>query len=256
MPVVPVVHQNRALRLALRRGLKPRGLRMVACRSPEQLVRLFEAELVDSVVVGVRRGHPAPVLELAARYPRIPIFVAGPFRPDDGAVLLSYRRGGVRAILVDGVDDHAVAELVSARGAARARAAALRDAPRLLHLTEPLQLRAWSEVLGRVGSATTTGHVAGALAVSREHLSREFAAGGAPNIKRVIDLARVLCAADLLGNPGYSVASVAGVLRFSSPSHLSGCVRRIVGTSPRELPRLGLRGVLARFLRGRTRSRL
>lgn len=256
VPVVPVVHDNRAMRVALRRGLKPRGLRMITCRSPEQLARVFEAEVVDAVVVGARRAQPGPAFDIAARYPRIPLFIAGSFRPDDGAVLLSYRRRGVRAILVDGVDDHAAAEMVSSRGAARARREALGDAPRLLRLTEPLQVNAWNVVLGRVGSATTTAQVAGALAVSREHLSREFAAGGAPNIKRVIDLARVLCASDLLGNPGYSVATVARVLRFSSPSHFSGCAWRIVGTTPRELPRLGLRGVLARFLRGRTRSRL
>jgi AraC-like DNA-binding protein len=184
------------------------------------------------------------------------VFLAGAFRPDDAPLLLAYRRGGVRAILVDGVDDYAAAELVTAQGASRRRRHVLRDAPRLLRLTEPLQLRAWEEVLGRAGTATTTAQVARALRVTREHLSREFAAGGAPNIKRVIDLARVLCATDLLANPGYSVATVARVLRFSSPSHLAGCTRRIAGVSPMELPRLGLRGVLGRFLKGRMRSRL
>jgi AraC-like DNA-binding protein len=197
-----------------------------------------------------------PTLSLAARFPRVPFFLAGAFRPDDAPLLLAYRQGGVRAILVDGVDDQAAAELVWARGASRRRSNALEDAPRLLRLTEPLQRRAWDEVLARVGRSTTTAQVAAALKVTREHLSREFAAGGAPNIKRVIDLARVLCAADLLSNPGYSVASAATVLRFSSPSHLAGCTRRIVGASPSELPRLGLRGVLGRFLRGRMRSRL
>src|SRR5439155_269925 len=88
---------------------------------------------------------------------------------------------------------------------AEPRRAALADAPKLLRLTDRLQLAAWDEVLRRVAFPTQTGHVAAALRVTREHLSREFAAGGAPNLKRVIDLARTACAADLLGNPGYTV---------------------------------------------------
>lgn len=256
MPVIGMAHQNPAMRAAMRRGLRARGVRLVGCRGHEQLARVFQAELVDAVVVGGARERLDATLALVSRFPRVPVFLAGPFRPDDASLLLTYRRGGVRAILVDGVDDHAAAELVAARGASRVRRYALRDAPRLLRLTEPLQLLAWEEVLGRVGTSTTTAHIAKALRVTREHLSREFAAGGAPNIKRVIDLARVVCAADLLANPGYSVATVARVLRFSSPGHLAGCAKRIVGASPRELPRLGLRGVLGRFLRGRMRSRL
>jgi AraC-like DNA-binding protein len=256
MPVVGMAHDNPAMRAAMRRGLRRRGIRLVGCRTAEHLDRVFRVELVDAVVVGAGDGLMQPTLALAARFPRVPFFLAGALRPDDASLVLAYREGGVRDILVDGVDDHAAAELVWAKGASSTRRRALRDAPRLLRLTEPLQVRAWDEVLERVGSTTTTAQVAAALRVTREYLSREFAAGGAPNIKRVIDLARILCAADLLGNPGYSVGSVAGVLRFSSPSHLAGCARRIMGGSPGDLPRLGLQGVLGRFLRGRTRSRL
>jgi len=256
LPVVPLLHAGAALRNALRRGCRTRGLRVVTCRSRDHAARLLATVLVDAVVVGARRTGPDAAGELVRQYPGIPLFVAGPFRPDDGPTLLSYRRAGVRDILVDGVDDHAAAELIAGRGASGVRRAALADAPRLLRLTEPLQLKAWHEVLARSGIATTTAQLAGALRVTREHLSREFAAGGAPNIKRVIDVTRVLCAADLLRNPGYSVVTVAHVLKFSSPSHLAGCARRIVGMTPRALPRLGVRGVLGRFLRGRTRSRL
>src|SRR5258708_39053785 len=88
------------------------------------------------------------------------------------------------------------------RTAQVARRAALADAPRLLRLTDRLQLAAWEEVLRRAGVPTQTGHVAPALRVTREHLSREFGAGGAPNLKRVIGLPRADCAADLLGHPG------------------------------------------------------
>src|SRR5205807_1607761 len=133
---------------------------------------------------------------------------------------------------------------------------ALADAPKLLRLTDRLQLAAWDEVLRRVGVPTQTAHLAQALRVTREHLSREFAAGGAPNLKRVIDLARTACAADLLGNPGYSVRQVVRILGYASPSHLAGAARRVAGATPQELREVGARGVLARFLKGRTRSRI
>src|ERR1051326_8675931 len=101
------------------------------------------------------------------------------------------------------------------------------DAPRLLRLTDRIQLAAWDEVLRRAGTPTKTAHVAQALRVTREHLSREFGAGGAPNLKRVIDLARAACAADLLGNPGYTVRCVVRILGYASPSHLAGAARRV-----------------------------
>lgn len=256
MPVVPLIHQNANLRAALRRGLRALGLRVVACRSAEQLHAVVKRELVDAIVIQPRRESLETALVLAGRFPRIPVFICGAFRPDDGALLASCRRQGIRDILVDGVDDHAAAELVAGNSGTALRRQVLRDAPRLLQLSEPLQLRAWSHVLAHVDGRLSTADVARALGVTREHLSREFAAGGAPNLKRVIDLARVLCAVDLLQNPGYNVAAAARVLGYASASHLAGCVRRIADARPGELPRLGLRGVLGRFLKGRTRSRL
>jgi AraC-like DNA-binding protein len=159
-------------------------------------------------------------------------------------------------VLVEGVDNAVAGEWVAARTAQVARREALADAPRLLRLTDRLQLAAWEEVLRRVGLPTQTGQLAAALRVSREHLSREFGAGGAPNLKRVIDLARAACAADLLGNPGYSVRTVVRILGYASPSHLAGAARRVAGATLQELRGVGPRGVLVRFLKGRTRSRV
>ena len=149
-----------------------------------------------------------------------------------------------------------VGELLLPRTASAARETTLAQAPRLLRLTEPLQERAWREVLRQVGGRLRAADVARTLKVSREHLSRQFGAGGAPNIKRVIDLARAATAADLLANPGYSVRTVARILHFSSASHLSGSARRIAGVTAAGLAKLGPRGVLAAFLKGRTRSRV
>ena len=244
------------MRAALRRGLA-RHARVLACRGLDGVEALLAREVVDAVVVDVRGGgrQPERVFQFLGRFPQIPVFAVSAFRPDDGALLVACRRAGVR-VLQFGVDDSVSGEVIGARTASRRRRAELRDAPALLRLREPLQIKIWEEVLRSVGSRARTADIARELGLTREHLSREFAAGGAPNLKRVIDLARICCAADLLTNPGYDVRTVGRVLRFASPSHLAASARRIAGATPLELPRLGVRQVLSRFLKGRTRSRL
>ncbi|HJX88092.1 MAG TPA: helix-turn-helix domain-containing protein, partial [Gemmatimonadales bacterium] len=118
------------------------------------------------------------------------------------------------------------------------------------------QRAAWELLLQEVERPVRTTDLARRLRVSREHLSRQFGAGGAPNLKRVIDLTRVACAAQLLANPGYSIPTVVRILHFASASHLSGTARRIANVPTSGLGGLGPRGVLAAFVRGNTRSRM
>jgi AraC-like DNA-binding protein len=101
-----------------------------------------------------------------------------------------------------------------------------------------------------------TDTAAAALGVPREHLSRAFSAGGAANLKRVVDLVRLIAAAELAKNPGYDVADVARVLEYASSSHLSTTAQRIAGTRPASLARLRAVDLVDRFVKGRTRSRL
>jgi transcriptional regulator GlxA family with amidase domain len=161
----------------------------------------------------------------------------------------------VSSIAVEGVDDSIVGELVVRWSITAERRRALAEAPRMLRLTEPLQRAAWDLLIGEVERPIRTNHLAKRLRMSREHLSRQFGAGGAPNLKRVIDLTRVACAAQLLSNPGYTVPMVVQVLHFASPGHLGNTVGRIANISPGGLGALGPRGVLAAFVRGNTRSR-
>jgi AraC-like DNA-binding protein len=255
-PVVPVFHPRRDARRAVKQGY-PRGgglARVRLCRSGAGLERLLEGHLVDAVVLDVKAASDL-ALALPDRFPRIPVFALSAFRPDDGALVGRCHAAGFAGVLVEGVDNAVAGEWIAARTAQAERRRALADAPRLLRLTEPLQLAVWDEVLRRVALPTKTAQLAQALRVTREHLSRQFAAGGAPNLKRVIDLARTACAADLLGNPGYSVRGVVRILGYASPSHLAAAARRVAGAAPLELRTLGPAGVLARFIRGRTRSR-
>lgn len=255
MPVVAAVLESRAAALALRRSLPKDGPGLVSCRGIAGLRRTLEARLVDAIVLS---PNPALMHELAplrANLPAIPIVGYAPFRPDDGELLVECERQALTALLIEGVDDAVAGDVVVRCSLTSARRRALAEGPRMLRLLEPLQRQAWDLLVREVERPVRTLGLARRLEVSREHLSRQFGAGGAPNLKRVIDLTRVACAAQLLRNPGYRIATVVRVLHFASSSHLAGTVRRIANVAPSGLGDLGPGGVLRAFARGNTRSR-
>jgi AraC-like DNA-binding protein len=255
MAAIAALLESREALLALRRTIPKGGPGVVSCRSPVALHRLLEKRLVDAVVLAPQRSLLPELSQLRSRMPCIPLVAYGPFRPDDGELLLACR-DAVSSVAVEGVDDAVVGELVVRSSVTAERRRALAEAPRVLRLTETLQRATWDLLLGEVERPIRTGPLADRLHVSREHLSRQFGAGGAPNLKRVIDLTRIACAAQLLGNPGYTVPAVVRVLHFASPGHLANTARRIANVSPGGLGALGPRGVLAAFVRGNTRSRM
>jgi AraC-like DNA-binding protein len=217
---------------------------------------LLDRRIVEAVVLSPRAGLPGEWAALRADFPALPIVAYASFRPDDGELIADCHRQGVAALAVEGVDDPVVGELVRRVSLAAVRRVALADAPRLLRLADPLQRSVWELLVQRAGQPVTTDAVAIQIGLSREHLSRQFGAGGAPNLKRVIDFLRLVVAAQLLHNPGYTVARVAHLLSFTSSSHLGFTARRIAGVGSAELPRMTPADILGRFLRGHTRSRL
>jgi len=255
MPAIAALLESRAALLALRRSLPKGGPSVVSCRTPAALRRLLQTRLVDAVVLAPQPGLLPELSDLRDRLPSVPVVAYAPFRPDDGELLLACRRHAVASIAVEGVDDPIVGDLVLRLSITAERRRALVDAPRMLRLTEPLQQAAWSVLLGEVERPMRTNVLASRLRISREHLSRQFGAGGAPNLKRVIDLTRIACAAQLLGNPGYAVQTVVRLLHFTSSNHLASTARRIANVPTGGLGALGPRGVLAAFVRGNTRSR-
>jgi AraC-like DNA-binding protein len=228
---------------------------VVRCRSAAALYRLLENRLVDAVVLAPQPDLLPVLARLRSTLPHVPLVAYARFRPDDGELLLACREA-VSTVVVEGVDDPIVGDLVLRASITADRRRALADAPRMLRLTEPLQRSAWDVLLGEVERPIRTTALAGRLRISREHLSRQFGAGGAPNLKRVIDLTRIACAAQLLGNPGYSVPTVVRVLHFASAGHLTNTARRIANVPSSGLGTLGPRGVLGAFVRGNTRSRV
>jgi AraC-like DNA-binding protein len=248
--------EGRAATTALRRSLARGGPRLVSCRTPTALRRVLDRRVIEAVVFTPGPVMPPEWNALREAFPAIPIVAYAPFRPDDGELLARCREEGVAALAVEGVDDAVVGELVRRVSLAALRRRALADAPRVLRLADPLQQAVWDHLVERIGHPVATSDLASRLGISREHLSRQFGAGGAPNLKRVIDFLRVVVAAQLLANPGLSVAQVAELLAFSSSSHLGSATRRVAGVGTAELPRLTPQELLRRFVRGHTRSRL
>jgi AraC-like DNA-binding protein len=255
VPAVAALLDSRAALGHLRRGLAREHRTVLAARSAAALERTLSTRIVDAIVVGPAAATRHEVEALPERFPGLPLLVYGMVRADDAATLLRWQQRGLREVVVEGVDDAVVGELVVRHGCLARRLQALQGAPRMLRLTEPIQLRAWALLLEAAGAPWTTAEVAGHLGVSREHLSRQFGAGGAPNLKRVIDFLRVVLVAELAANPGLDGGKLAALTGFSTPAQLRGMVRRITGASLAGVAGAAPDALLQRFVRVGGRSR-
>jgi AraC-like DNA-binding protein len=256
MPAVAALLSGAEASQTLRRTLPPGGpWTLVPCRNADALRQALHSRLVDAVVFAPASTPLDSLAALRSGFPSIPWIVFAPFRPDDGRLLIDCHGARVSLVLVEGVDNAVAGELVVRASAAAERRRALADAYRMLRLGDELQRQVWHDLLDRVDQPVRTSEIASRQHCSREHLSRQFGAGGAPNLKRVIDLTRIACAAAMLANPGYETRTVSRILRFATPSHLSATARRIAGVPASGLAELGARGVLTAFARGKTRSR-
>ena len=255
MRAIAALLDTRTAQSALRRSVPAGSAAVVACRSPRGLQQALEARLLEAIVLGPAQARGPELARLRAQFPTIPVAVYGVIRSEDAELLLACQRMEVALVAVEGVDDAIVGELVMRLATSARRAAVLADAPRLLRLTESLQQRTWKLMVASPGRPPRTASLARTLGLSREHLSRQFGAGGAPNLKRVSDLLTVHSALGLLASPGYSVPTVARLLGFSTPSHLRLVVRRMTGLPVDEARKLEGRELLGRLVRTSGRSR-
>jgi AraC-like DNA-binding protein len=253
-----VVHTGRdRVRGIVRAAFPRRRGRLVLARSTDDVAAAFHSELVDAVLVdlGGTSSDAWATAELAREFPSAPFFGVLPLRASDTPALARCAQLEFAGVAVEGVDDGALRDLVAPRAFSARFAGALGTPPSALGLVSELQQRTWQVLVAQAGRPVRTEMLAEAVGVTREHLSRSFAEGGAPNLKRVIDFVRVLAAAELAKNPGYDVRDVAAVLGFASSSHLSSTAQRVVGTRPTSLARLRTVDLIDRFARGRSRSR-
>lgn len=257
LPCVVAFAPRERARSLIRGAFPKRRCRVLIVRTAEDFGKAFRAELVDAAVVDV--GAPTEetwaAAALAREFPSAPFFALASMRAAEGPAVAQCADLEFADVLVEGIDDACARDIVSRRGFSARFTDALRVPPPALALTTPVQQRAWEFIVAHAGRRVGTVLLARRLGVTREHLSRTFAAEGAPNLKRIIDLVRLLAAAELAKNPGYDIRDVATVLDFASSSHLSSTAQRVVGTRPASLARLRSVDLIQRFVKGHGRSR-
>jgi AraC-like DNA-binding protein len=253
-----VLHSLRERARTLMRAAFPRRrARLVLARSAEELEAIFRTALVDAAIVDLTAAQDESwrAAALAREFPSVPFYALTGLRAAESPMLAQCAALDFADVLIEAIDDAVCRELVLRQAFSTRFAAALREPPSSLSLDTPLQRAAWACIVAWGGRPVRTQLLADSLGVTREHLSRTFSADGAPNLKRVIDLVRLIAAAELAKNPGYDVRDVAEVLDFASSSHLSSTAQRIVGTKPASLARLRAVDLVERFTKGHGRSR-
>jgi AraC-like DNA-binding protein len=245
--VVAYVPRDRT-RAWLKRVARKRLGRLVIARAADEFTKIFFNQLVDAALVDVGAGDESDrVASLAQEYPSVAFFALTSFRASDAPTLARCAELDFADVIVEGVDESALPELVTRYGYSARFAWALASPPTALSLTSALQLAAWRFLVARGGRLTRTSVIASSLGLTREHLSRSFGTGGAPTLKRLIDLVRLLSAAELAKNPGYDTADVARVLTFSSSAHLSLTAQRLIGRRASSLAAMRGVDVIDRF---------
>ncbi len=256
-PAIVAYTQRERVRQLMKAAFPRRKARVLLARTLDDFDATFKSNLIDAAIVDVGSAQEDTwrVASLAREYPSIPFFGLTALRAAEAPALAQCAQFEFADVLVDGVDDAAARELVQRLGFSARFARALDDPPRVLALDSPLQQAAWRFIVSHAGRPVRTSTLATHLKVTREHLSRSFAAGGAPNLKRIIDLVRIVAAAELAKNPGYDLRDVANILEFASSSHLSSTAMRVIGTKPASLTRLRTIDLVERFVKGHGRSR-
>ncbi|HEX5437048.1 MAG TPA: helix-turn-helix domain-containing protein [Gemmatimonadaceae bacterium] len=239
------------VRSLLRGALSKRRGRLVVTRTLREFGASFRAVgLVDAAFVDL--GSPGEEGEQAAAlardFPTVAFFGITPFRAVDASRIAVGAGLHFADVVADGVDGPIIPHLVAIHAFSARFAAVFTEPPPALGLRAGLQLAAWRALVGDAGHVVRTSELAKALGVTREHLSRTFSAGPAPGLKRLIDLVRLLVAAELAKNPGYDTCDVARVLGFASSSNLSATVQRLVGTKASALASLRAVDVIARLV--------
>jgi len=257
LPAIVAYAQRERARTLLKNAFPRRRVRLLLTRTPEDFDAAFKTNLIDAALVDVTGAQEDTwrVATRAREYPSAPFFGLASLRLADGPALAQCAAYEFADVLVDGVDDEVARDLVLNAGFSLRFARALETPPPSLGLAHPIQQAAWRFVVSHAGRPVRTSTLAQVLRVTREHLSRSFSAGNAPNLKRIIDLVRIVSAAELAKNPGYDLRDIAGILDFASSSHLSSTAMRVVGTKPASLARLRTVDLIDRFTKGHGRSR-
>ncbi|MFM2140199.1 MAG: hypothetical protein RLZZ25_464 [Gemmatimonadota bacterium] len=257
-PAIVAFGAREKSRALLRKAFPRRRSTLTLTSSPAATLAALRGRFTDAVVVDL--GAPgeggAQVAALSREFPSIPFFAFAPLRATElPQVAQGCAAGEFADLLVEGMEDALQRDLIAPHAVTTRFARAMAPAAAAIGLTTPLHQQVWGLIVGQGGRAVRTEELAAAVGLTREHLSRRFSAGGAPNLKRVIDLARLLAAAELAKNPGFDLPDVARVLGFASPTHLSTTCARLCGVRGASLARLRAEDLMRRFEGAGARSR-
>ncbi len=244
-------------RLLVRTAFPRRRARVVVARTPAEMEVALRTSLVDAVIVDLAAPSDDTwrAAAMAREFSSIPFFGLTALRASESPALAQCAALDFADVLVESVDDGIARDMVLRHAYSTRFSAALAVPPAALGLATSLQCAAWRGIVSWSGRPVRTQVLADTIGITREHLSRTFSASGAPNLKRVIDLVRLISAAELAKNPGYDVRDVAAILDFASSSHLSSTAQRVVGMKPASLSRLRAVDLIDRFTKGHGRSR-
>jgi AraC-like DNA-binding protein len=279
LPTILAYAPRERARSLVRSAFPKRKWRVIAARDASEFGATLRRILVDAALVdigsplavaalsGTGSGSEGPptnggssdetwkIAALAQEFPSAPFFAITPLRATDGPAVARCIQLEFCDVLADGMDEPVARELVAPQTFSARFYAALVIPPPSLRLESQMQLACWRSILSGAGRPVRTSALAKAAGVSREHLSRNFSGLGSPNLKRVIDLVRMIAAAELAKNPGLDIRDIAKILGFASSSHLAVTAQRVLGTRPASLSRLRTVDLIERFVQGRTRSR-
>ena len=276
-PTIVAYTPRERARAFVRSAFPKRRWRVVIVRDIGEFKSTLRRTLVDAVLVDIGSGTQGAtatsngltggmssatsaddtwkIAALAHEFPSSPFFGVTPLRPTDTPAIARCVSLEFCDVLGEGVDDAAAKDIVAPRTYSARFMTALAEPPASLGLKTPMQRATWKSILAGGGRPVRTAGLAAEVGVSREHLSRHFSTPGAPNLKRVIDLVRMISAAELAKNSGLDIRDVAKILGFASSSHLAVTAQRVLGTRPASLSRLRTVDLIDRFTQGRTRSR-
>jgi AraC-like DNA-binding protein len=279
LPTILAYAPRERARALVRSAFPKRKWRVIAARDASEFAATLRRILVDAALVDIgsplaiaalaSSGSDGPfaatnggsndetwkIASLALEFPSAPFFAISPLRATDAPAVARCTALEFCDVIADGIDEPVARELVAPQTFSARFYAALVVPPPALRLESPMQLACWRAILACGGRPVRTSTLAKAAGVSREHLSRNFSGLGSPNLKRVIDLVRMIAAAELAKNPGLDIRDIAHILGFASSSHLAVTAQRVLGTRPASLSRLRTVDLIERFLQGRTRSR-
>lgn len=252
-PTVAAYAPRDRSRVWVKRLAGKRSGKSTLARTVDEFSAVFHHELIDVALVDLGAGNGVDgAAALAREFPTVAFLGLASLRAAEGPMVARCAELEFADVLVEGVDDDVARELITRYAYSTRFGNALSPAPPQLGLESPLHRATWRYLIAHGGRPALTSAIAAALGVTREHLSRSFGTGRVPTLKRVIDLVRLLSAAELAKNPGYDVKDVARVLRYSSSTHLSSTATRLIGRRASSLSALRGVDVLERFARERS----